>query len=96
MRRMVRSLTTRKKINQGEKDYKKWMNQLKIIKSTRRKDGITEMDKRLMTMIQEYKILLAQQGYDYEVDAVLANQEVVNVVDSYDDKEYIDLETVGN
>ena len=54
------------------------------------------MDKRLMTMIQEYKILLAQQGYDYEVDAVPANQEVVNVVDSDDDKEYIDLETVGN
>jgi len=25
-----------------------------------------------------------------------ANQEVVNVVDSDDDKEYIDLETVGN
>ncbi len=43
-----------------------------------------------MTMIQEYKILLAQQGYDYEVDAVPANQEVVNVVDSDDDKEYID------
>ena len=72
------------------------MNQLKIIKSSCRKDGITEMDKRLMTMIQEYKILLAQQGYDYEVDAVPANQEVVNVVDSDDDKEYIDLETVGN
>ena len=73
------------------------MNQLKIIKSSCRKDGITEMDKRLMTMIQqEYKILLAQQGYDYEVDAVPANQEVVNVVDSDDDKEYINLETVGN
>jgi len=45
------------------------MNQLKIIKSTRRKDGITEMDKQLTTMIQEYKILLAQQGYDYEVSS---------------------------
>ena len=72
------------------------MNQLKIIKSSREKEGITEMDKQLTKMIQEYKIILAQQGYDYDADAVPANQEVVNVEDSDDDKEYIDLETVGN
>ena len=65
------------------------MNQLKIIKSSCRKDGITKMDKRLTTMIQECTILLAQQGYNYEADAVLANQEVGNVVDSDDDKEYM-------
>jgi len=72
------------------------MNQLKIIKSSRGKEGITEMDKQLTKMIQEYKIILAQQGYDYDADAVPANQEVVNVEDSDDDKEYINLETVGN
>ncbi len=83
-------------IKQGEKDYKKWMNQLKIIKSSHGKEGITEMDKQLTKMIQEYKIILAQQGYDYDADAVPANQEVVNVEDSDDDKEYINLETVGN
>jgi len=83
-------------IKQGEKDYKKWMNQLKLIKSSHGKDGIIKMDERLSIMIQEYKILLAQQGYDYEADAVPADQEVVNVADSDDDKEYIDLETVGN
>ena len=45
-----------------------------IIKSSRRKDGITKMDKRLMTMIQECTILLAQQGYNYEANAVLVDQ----------------------
>jgi len=83
-------------IKQGEKDYKKWMNQLKIIKSSHGKEGITEMDKQLTKMIQEYKVILAQQGYDYDADAVPVNQEVVNVEDSDDDKEYINLETVGN
>ena len=59
-------------IKQGEKDYKKWMNQLKLIKSSHGKDGIIKMDERLSIMIQEYKILLAQQGYNYEADAVPA------------------------
>jgi len=72
------------------------MNQLKIIKSSHGKEGIAEMDKQLTKMIQEYKILLAQQGYNkYDTNAVPDNQEVVNVEDSDDDKEYIDLDTVG-
>jgi len=83
-------------IKQGEKDYKKWTKQLKNIKSSRGKEGIAEMDKQPTKMIQEYKILLAQQEYDYEADADPSNQGVVNVEDSDDDKEYIDLETVGN
>jgi len=37
-----------------------------------------------------------QQGYEYDANAVPANQEVVNVEDSDDNKEYINLETVGN
>jgi len=54
------------------------------------------MDKWLAKMIQEYKILLAQQGYnEYDANAVPENHEVVNVEDSDDNKEYINFDTVG-
>jgi len=46
-------------------------------------------------MIQEYKIQLAQQGYEYSASAPFSDQDVVNVVDSDKDKDYVDLETVG-
>ncbi len=82
-------------IKQGEKDYKKWMNQLKTMKSSGGKQLIDAMDKRLSKMIQEYKVQLAQQGYEYDASAPFTDQDVVNVVDSDDDKDYVDLETVG-
>jgi len=67
------------------------MNQLKTIKSSRGKEGIDMMDKCISKMI-----LLAQQGYEYDANAAVPeDQDVVNVEDSDDNKEYVNLETVG-
>ena len=87
----------KKKIDfkQGKKDYKRWMNQLKTIKSNGGKQVINAMDKHLSKMIQEYKIQLSQQGYEYDAGVPFSDQDVVNVVDSNEDKDYVDLETIG-
>jgi len=82
-------------IKQGKKDYKKWMNQLKTIKSSGGKQLIDAMHKQLSKMIQEYKVQLAQQGYEYDASVPFSDQDVVNVVNSDKDKDYVDLETVG-
>jgi len=82
-------------IKQGKKDYKRWMNQLKTIKSNGGKEAINAMDKHLSKMIQEYKIQLSQQGYEYDASTPFSDQDVVNVVDSNKDKDYVDLETIG-
>jgi len=72
------------------------MNQLKTIKSSGGKEGIDMMNECTSIMIQEYKVLLAQQGYEYDANAVVPeDKDVVNVEDSDDDKEYVVLEVVG-
>jgi len=71
------------------------MNQLKTIKSNGGKQLINAMDKHLCKMIQEYKLLLAQQRYKCNASAPFSDQDVVNVVDSDKDKDYMDLETIG-
>jgi len=81
-------------IKQGKKDYKRRMNQLKAIKSNGRKEAIDAMDKCLSKMRQEYKIQLSQQGYEYNAGMPFSDQDVVNVVDSNEDKDYVDLETI--
>jgi len=78
-----------------QESLQKLMNQLKTIKSNGGKQLINAMDKHLCKMIQEYKLQLAQQGYKCNASAPFSDQDVVNVVDSDEDKDYVDLEMVG-
>ena len=80
-------------IKKGEQDYQKWMHRLKSIKTTAGKEGVSKMDKTLLAMITEYRNNLVSQG----IDITNAGQNVVEVNDdeSNNEKEYIDLDTVG-
>ncbi len=89
--------TYKKKINirQGEKDYKKWMGQLKMIKSKGGKEVIDKMDQKLCSMIVEYRKKLQKDGVD--VAPEVADADIVEVPDSYheNNNNYVDLDTVG-
>jgi len=80
-------------IKKGEQDYQKWMHRLKTIKTTAGKEGVSKMDQTLSAMITEYCNNLVSQG----IDITNAGQSVVEVNDneSNNEKEYIDLDTVG-
>jgi len=80
-------------IKQGEKDYQKWMSQLKAIQSKHGKEAIVGMDKKICSLIIFYRNKLMEEGFDVMADA--AQQEIIDVQDSDDKKEYIDLDTVG-
>jgi len=83
-------------IKQGEKDYKKWMGQLKMIKSNGRKEALMKMDKKLCSMIVEYKKKL--QNDVVNVSSEVADADIIDVPDSDEDENknnYVDLDTLG-
>ncbi len=89
--------TYKKKIDirQGEKDYKKWMGQLKMIKSKGGKEAIDKMDQKLCSMIVEYRKKLQMDGVD--VAPEVADADIIEVLDSNNENNnnYVDLDTVG-
>jgi len=85
----------KKKVNicEGEKDYKKWMAKLKTVKNTSGKMIIDRIDQTICSMIMQHQNKLLQQGID--VAASVPAEETVNVPDSNNEKDYVNLETVG-
>jgi len=79
-------------IKQGEKDYQKWMLQLKAMQCKGGKKAVANMDKKLCHMIITYWSKLMEEGIDVMADA--AQQEIVDVHHSDEEKEYIDLDMV--
>jgi len=82
-------------IRQGEKDYKKWMKQLKIVKSTGGKEAINKMDQKICSMIIEYRKKLQKDGVN--VSSEIANADIIDVPDSDNENNnnYVDLDMVG-
>jgi len=74
-------------IQQGEKDYKKWMTTIQMLKKEYGKQGVDNVDKCLTTIINYCKQLMQRR-----VDIREKVQEVVNVPD---DNDYVDFEAVG-
>ena len=81
-------------MNNGEQDYQKWMHHLvKTIKNTGGKEGVLKMDKTILAMIIEHCKKLVSQG----INIANVGQNVIKVNDdeSNNEKEYIDLDTIG-
>ena len=85
----------KKKVNicEGEKDYKKWLSKLKQVKVRSGKMIIDRVDQTICHLIIQHRNKLLQQGID--VAASVPAEETVDVPDSDDDKDYVDLDTVG-
>jgi len=67
------------------------MSQLKVMRQTGGKELVSNMDKKLCDMIVTQWSKLMHEGIDVMADVA---QEIVDVHDSDDKKEYIDLDTV--
>ena len=82
-------------IQQGEKDYKKYLGQFKIIKSKGGKESIKKMDEKLCSMIITCCKKLQNKGVN--VASEVANADVVKVPDSDNEynNNYVDLDTIG-
>ena len=85
----------KKKVNicEGEKDYKKWLSKLKKVKVRSGKMIIDRVDQMICHLIIQHRNKLLQQGID--IAASVPAEETVDVPDSDDDKDYVDLDTVG-
>jgi len=85
----------KKKVNirEGEKDYKKWLLKLKKVKVRSGKTINNRVDQTICRLIIQHRNKLLQQGID--VAASVPVEETVDVPDSDDDKDYVDLDTVG-
>jgi len=77
-------------IKQRGKNYQKWMSQPKAIQSKCRNEAIANMDKKNCSM---YRSKMMEEGIDVMVDA--SQQETVDAHDSDEEKECIDLDTIG-
>jgi len=75
-------------VRQGEKDYKKWMTAIKEMKKEKGKQGVDMVDKRLSSIIGNYRKQLMQRGVD-------VTKRIQEVVDVPDDDDYVDFEAVG-
>jgi len=75
-------------VRQGEKDYKKWMTAIKEMKKEKGKQGVDMVDKRLSSIIGNYRKQLMQRGVD-------VTERIQEVVDVPDDDDYVDFEAVG-
>jgi len=74
-------------IRQGEKDYKKWMTTIQMLRKEYGKQGVDNVNKRMTAIIGNYRKQLMQRGVDIREKV----QEVVNVPDNND---YIDFKAV--
>jgi len=85
----------KKKVNihEGEKDYKKWMAKLKTVKNRSGKMIIDRVNQTMCCLIIQHRNKLLKQGID--VAASVPAEETVNVPDSDDNKDYVNLDTVG-
>jgi len=85
----------KKKVNicEGEKDYKKWLSKLKKVKVQSGKTIINRVDKTICHLIIQHRNKLLQQGIDVPVS--VPAEETVDVPDSDDNKDYVNLDTVG-
>ena len=75
-------------VRQGEKDYKKWMTAIKEMKKEKGKQGVDMVDKRLVSIIGNYRKQLMQWGVD-------VTERIQEVVDVPNDDDYVDFEAVG-
>jgi len=68
------------------------MSQLKMNRNKGRKEAVGNMDKTFCNMIVKYHIRLVKEGIN-----VMANvaKRIVNIHDSNEEKEYINLDTIG-
>ena len=89
------SITRKNDIWQGEKDYKKYLGQFKMIKSKGRNESIKKMDEKLCSMFIAYCKKLQNKGMN--VASEVADADIVEVPDSDDENNnnYVDLDTVG-
>ena len=90
---MKREYKKKVNIHEGEKDYKKWLSKLKKVKVWSGKMIIDRVDQTICRLIIQHRNKLLQQGID--IAASVPAEETVDVPDSNDDKDYVNLDTVG-